>query len=374
VVFELSDDFSILASNFLPPEQKGMFVVRADGSGLRRLGPASRNACFRFDISDIPATFVFPAFGFNPSGTKVVFTDLGPGPDGEAIQIFTMDVGTPERFQVTHMPPSPPVNIGVGTGITGFLDERTIAFISTSNPNELNPSAAVRYFVVDSDGNNLRVIPLPAALPGSTLVPTLAITGAGRELSTLRLEGEPKNPMPPDATKIVELFIDDGKNLLQLTHFDRVDTASGNGAFLGANGRRVFFTASADPPELHGSNPSETCQFFSVDSLGGDLRQLTSFGDGTHSVNGCNFFPPGCTSVGANWGLANSQDPLTGTLVFYSTCDPFGTNPNGGQLFAMEPDGSGLRQLTSARGMVPAADGGVDVELPGPTAYGPYLP
>jgi len=64
-----------------------------------------------------------------------------------------------------------------------------------------------------------------------------------------------------------------------------------------------------------------------------------------------------------------NQDTVTGSIVFASTCNPFGTNPHGGQIFAMRPDGSGLRQLTDARGFAVAADGTVTVELPGPVAY-----
>jgi hypothetical protein len=65
------------------------------------------------------------------------------------------------------------------------------------------------------------------------------------------------------------------------------------------------------------------------------------------------------------------QNPRTRTLVFYSTCDPFGTNPNGGQIFAIEPDGTGLRQLTDPAGPVTRPDGTVTKQLPGPWDYGP---
>jgi hypothetical protein len=71
-------------------------------------------------------------------------------------------------------------------------------------------------------------------------------------------------------------------------------------------------------------------------------------------------------------GYAPSQDARTGTLVFASSCDPFGTNPNGGQLFAMRPDGTGLRQLTDDPPVKTDPDGSVTVELPGPYTYGPY--
>ena len=42
--------------------------------------------------------------------------------------------------------------------------------------------------------------------------------------------------------------------------------------------------------------------------------------------------------------------------------NPLGENPNGWQLFAMQPEGSDLRQLSNARGAVRGADGTVEVE------------
>ena len=67
--------------------------------------------------------------------------------------------------------------------------------------------------------------------------------------------------------------------------------------------------------------------------------------------------------------LTRFLDPITGTVLFASSCDPVGGNPFGEQLFAMRPDGTGLRQLTNARGMTTDPDGTVHVELPGPVAY-----
>jgi hypothetical protein len=63
------------------------------------------------------------------------------------------------------------------------------------------------------------------------------------------------------------------------------------------------------------------------------------------------------------------QDPVTKAVVFESSCDPLDANPNGGQIFAMRPDGRGLRQLTDASGITRSPDGSVSVELPGPFAY-----
>jgi hypothetical protein len=56
-------------------------------------------------------------------------------------------------------------------------------------------------------------------------------------------------------------------------------------------------------------------------------------------------------------------------VLFASSCDPVGGNPLGEQLFAMRPDGTGLRQLINARGMTTDPDGTVHAEMPGPVAY-----
>ncbi len=60
-----------------------------------------------------------------------------------------------------------------------------------------------------------------------------------------------------------------------------------------------------------------------------------------------------------------SQDPHSRALLFYSDCDPLGTTPNGTQIFATQPDGTGLRQLTNSRGLVREADGTYSGETAG---------
>jgi len=49
-------------------------------------------------------------------------------------------------------------------------------------------------------------------------------------------------------------------------------------------------------------------------------------------------------------------------VYFTALADPLGLNSNGSQLFAIQPDGTGLRQLTNARGFVQGADRTVEVE------------
>jgi len=46
----------------------------------------------------------------------------------------------------------------------------------------------------------------------------------------------------------------------------------------------------------------------------------------------------------------------TGTIIFDSSCDPFGINPAGDHVFAMRPDGSRLRTLTDTKGFVSSPD------------------
>jgi hypothetical protein len=69
----------------LSVDQRGFFFVRADGSGLRHLGPASRDACFRVGPDPTGGgPFVeswAPTIPFSPNGRRIAFTDLGPGPE-----------------------------------------------------------------------------------------------------------------------------------------------------------------------------------------------------------------------------------------------------------------------------------------------------
>jgi hypothetical protein len=63
-VFEVSDDFSAAAENFLPPEQEGFFVVRADGAAAAARprqsqpshSPRRRQDGLGFSPSDAPSS------------------------------------------------------------------------------------------------------------------------------------------------------------------------------------------------------------------------------------------------------------------------------------------------------------------------------
>src|SRR5262249_46410637 len=91
------------------------------------------------------------------------------------------------------------------------------------------------------------------------------------------------------------------------------------------------------------------------DVLGSYLRQLTHFGTSrsgfTESSVDDQKYSQGCHTGPACTIRGGAHDPVRHMHVFYSTCDPVGANPFGGQIFAMRPDGSKLRQLTAVRGV-----------------------
>jgi hypothetical protein len=361
VVFELNDEFSSLPLE-LPPEQKGIFIVRSHGDGLRRLGPASRESAF-FLLGG--GTIVLPGLRFAPDGQAIVFADRGPNLSGaEARQIFTLDLASAERRQVTHLPPAaPPPTLPSNLPSVccpRFIDDSTIAFLTLANPGGLNPQHDIVQATVNIDGSGLKLSPVPVALPGAEVVPAFVIVGKEPTAIAMPAPGEPVNPGPLSIPWVSEVFMIDGENVLQLTGFRRSDTT---GAFLGTDGKRVFFVASSN---VFGTNPSKNCQIFSIDTTGADLRQITAFQEAERSIAGCTYARvPGCAVEPIG------QDSNTGALLFQSNCDPLGTNPSGGQIFAMRPDGSGLRQLTQTSGLVINPDGSVFGQLPGPVAYGP---
>jgi hypothetical protein len=384
VVFEVTFDFSFLAPfglrNPLKPEQEGIFFVRSDGSGLRRLGPPSREPAQRFSLTSPIFDYYFPFFAFSPNGKLITFMDRGAGPAGEdAPQVVILDIATRART-LTHLPdaaPDPTSPALPATGFPAFEDDDTVRFFSRANPDDLNREGTWRSFTVKTDGTGLTVLPAPVLLPGSRVVPSFFITGpvTGSDITDVELLDKPPvnpnsyYPPGPPFNVVYELFLVSPDQVLQLTNFGRTET--GGLTYFGGgttDGLQVFFNASANPPELDGSNPSENCQIFSISVLGSDLRQLTHFGTADHSTIGCYglSLPPvsGCFNPSTP-----VIDPETQTLIFDSTCDPLHTNPNGEQFFAMRSDGTGLRQLTAMRGVVTAADGSVDVELPGPGAY-----
>jgi hypothetical protein len=99
------------------------------------------------------------ALTFSQDGRRFAYTDRGPGPDGlETEQIFTIDLRTGERHQVTRLarttPPPPPERTVNGVR---FASSDTISFL------HYRPEGAER-LAVRIDGTGLRPRPVPAEL------------------------------------------------------------------------------------------------------------------------------------------------------------------------------------------------------------------
>ncbi len=341
--------------------------MRSDGTGLRRLGPPSRDANFGINPGPPPLGISVGQkqtlmLSFSPDGRKVAYTDRGPGPHGEdAAQIVTLDVQTGERTTLTRLP-GPHNPLTYVTGHARFVDDDTILFQTISNPDGQHPQQFP--YTVKTDGSGFAAIPTPFALPGATLIPDFSIVGGRTHLVGVLLPGEPVNgPTDPYDPALLgrpfvrEVFVVGGKNLLQLTHFRRWETD-----WIDLAGRHAFLHASADP---FGTNPAQLTQVFSLDTLGRRLRQVTRFREVAGALE-CAGVPAGPCATGIQNG---PQYPRSRAVVFYSSCDAFDTGTLGGQLFAIDAHTLRLVQLTAARGCVVGPDDSVTVELPGPFAY-----
>jgi len=366
VVFEVSNTFQLVGRTPLAPEEQGFFYIRADGSGLRRLGPPSRDPTYRIFVlaGAGPSAEVTTRIAFSDDDRMIAFTDLAPGPDGvETEQIFATELGTGARRQVTRLmagaPPTPGARI---IGSLWFFRRRIIGFIHQTGDD-------AEVLLIGLDGTGLRPAgsPLSVHLGGDgRIIPAFRRSGLSYYVGLVEYPGLPANaaelPGYPIAADLVSVFVSVFSNgqLIQLTNFHYGDTTP-----LGLRSDSVIFMASADPL---GANPFHNCELFRVSPLGLGLRQVTHFGQGRRSEEGCQIGPlAGCGIRPVN------EDPgeASPALTFYSDCDPFGANPNGSQVFAVRWNGARLRQLTRTRGVTTAPDGSVvEVEIPGPVARG----
>jgi hypothetical protein len=274
----------------------------------------------------------------------------------DAPQVFLLDVRSGGRRQLTHQSRVVMLqNSDPGIWLPTFLDRGTIGFSAGSTQ-----TGTFTAFQVKTDGSHEKELPPFVAASGAQIVSQFGVTGMHPHEVTGLYPDQPAE----NGGFVREVFLVDRNEILQLTKFNRNDTSSGGeggrGVIIGD--RALFLASSANG----GENPHEICQFFSTSTREDRLRQLTHLPwDGLPAPGGCAYPPPGCGIV----NLSTTGDPVTGTVLFSSSCDPVGANPFGAQIFAMRPDGSGLRQLTNARGMTTDANGTVHVEIAGPFAY-----
>nr|MCU0253799.1 hypothetical protein [Acidobacteriota bacterium] len=124
-----------------------------------------------------------------------------------------------------------------------------------------------------------------------------------------------------------ELFVmrRDGTQIAQLTNDPSPVAGSVGTVVISGNGLKVLFSANLDP---FGTNPQNRTQLFAIQRDGSGLAQLTAFTSG---------------------GIGKFSISDDGTrIVFGYDGNPLGANPDlGGEIFAMNGDGTNLRQLTN---------------------------
>src|SRR5262249_14696112 len=184
----------------LAQERGGIFLVRAEGSGLHRLGPPSREPSWRTLIDpSVPLGIIIvpdTRIAFSPNGRQIAYTDRGPGADGgDAAQVVTVDLSSGVRTQVTHLPvaQTQPTLLQV-SGIR-FFDDATLLFFSAADADGRHPDGG--FFRVNADGSGLEGLPTPALLPGKRVVPIFDVTGVRTDVLNVELPDVPAaNPVP----------------------------------------------------------------------------------------------------------------------------------------------------------------------------------
>lgn len=135
----------------------------------------------------------------------------------------------------------------------------------------------------------------------------------------------------------------DGTSLTQVTNDPGPNAGAVVMTMMAGGGTKVAFASSSDPLA---SNPTHAQQIFLVNRNGTGLTQVTSFSD-------------------ADFTYLSVSDDAT-KIAFSSDANPFGTNADGNyDLFAINGDGTGLRQLTQTTGADVYEDSIVWVQLAG---------
>lgn len=198
----------------------------------------------------------------------------------------------------------------------GALDDAgTAVFTGTStNQNGDNPRRKFRI---------VRFDPVTAAATvvldaGEGVTPSVSVSDDGQWLVF---------PSPADLTGqnhdgSVEVFVcrNDGTSISQITDDPRVNGGSVGSAVIAGSGNRVLYL----------SNVSGRSQLYVVDRAGTNRRQLTNLGP-----------------TGSLGGIGISDDGTR--VVFTSDADLTGANADlGSEIFTINADGTGLRQLTAS--------------------------
>jgi len=259
-------------------------------------------------------------------------------------EIFRLDAATGAATRLTSL----------DQGVSPRLDARTvsvsddghwIAFIAPADPLGTNHDLSEEVFVISSDGTGLTQLTSDPTVPAGS-VWSLAISGNGSRI--VFVSNSDLTGANPDHEFQVFAIDRTGANLIQLTHatFGYAEDVSASD-----DGTRIVFSSDAD---LTGMNVDRNDEVFAVNSDGSGLRQLTK------STSGSNLD----TRISGNGAK----------IVFRSTNDLVGKNADGSlEIFAINWDGTGLRQVTDSFILIGSDKTPVDSYSPSVTDDGQWV-
>ncbi|MCP3979221.1 MAG: hypothetical protein GY716_07830 [bacterium] len=245
---------------------------------------------------DDAGTTVFAAATGDPVGANPL----------NAFQVFAFDSTTGAAQQLTSF------TGGEIRDLTVSDDGLLLAFVSDGDPLLLNGDRSYELFSMNADGSNLAQLTQHAIAPG---VAEAVLAGSGNRIVFTATED------PTFVDTGLFLIDPDGSNL------DPVATGPGSDPWrvrISDDGLRLMFHSYGD---MTGGNADGSLEIFVEDADGSDLRRLTD------------------TSTGAWIGDFSGNG---GTVAFVATDNLTGGNPSqNAQIFAVEWDGTGLRQVTN---------------------------
>ena len=284
-----------------------VFAINADGTGLRQLTASTGDSTAPW-IAGNGSKVVFQSNG-NPLGTNA---DLGN-------EVFVVNWDGTGLKQLTNSK----VLLGAdGESAAPSIDDAgtNVVFYSNQIPGFTNIDANYEIWKIKSDGTGLAALTSSALTPGS-LFP--AISGDGTRAAFLSLADLVSGGNPDGNPEVYTIKLDK----TALRQMSSGVWAFNTGNALSADGTKVAYTSSANPT---GGNADRNPELFVMSSDGTGTLQLTSSTGLTARA--------GSPSISANGSR----------IAFASTGNYTSGNADGGsEIFVVNADGTGLRQLTS---------------------------
>jgi TolB protein len=289
-----------------PDSSTEVFAINADGTGLRQLTSSAGNSSAPW-IAGNGTNVVFQSdgdlTGGNPDLGSEVFVVRW---DGTGLRQLT---NSKQLLGADGVSGAPSVD---DTGTTVVFQSNQLLFLSNLDGN-------YEIWKMRTDGTGLTALTNSLLELGSFFP---AISGDGTRVAFLSLA----DLTGSNADKNPEVFTikSDKTGLRQISNGV---WAFNTGSALASDGSRIAFTSSADPT---GGNADRNVELFAIDADGSGLAQLTS-----------------STGLLSSAGAPSISGDGT-RIAFSSTANYLGGNADAGsEIYAINADGTGLRQLTA---------------------------